>query len=543
MAASALERGRQAYARRAWKDSYELLQRADEALPLETGDLELLATTAFMLGRDDEYLGLLERAHHAHLEAGETLPAVRNAVWMGLILFTRGELGPGGGWIGRAHRLIESEPGDSIERGYLLMPVAYQLEASGDFMSAAAVAAEAASMAARFDHADGFALATHVQGDMLIKAGRVREGLALLDEAMVAVTAGELSPIVTGIVYCSVILTCQGVYELRRAREWTAALTRWCEGQPDVLAFTGRCLVHRAEIMQLNGDWPDALEEAQRAKQRFLETRNEGRVGLALYREAELQRLLGEFGVAEDVYREASRYGWEPQPGLAQLRLAQGRVDSAQSAIRRVLDETTEPLKRAGLLPAYVEIMLTAGEIEAAGRASLELEQLADQYESAMLDGMVAHARGAVLLAEGDAPASLAALRRAVDVWRELEAPYEVARTRELVGLACRALGDDDAATLELDAARARFEQLKAAPDVQRLDARHAPEGPPRHGLTARELDVLRLVATGRSNKQIAAELVISEHTVARHVQNIFAKLDVSSRTAAASFAFERQLV
>ena len=543
MAASALERGRQAYGRRAWQDSYELLQRADDASPLETGDLELLATTAFMLGRDDEYLSLLERAHHAHLEAGETLPAVRNAVWMGLILLTRGELGPGGGWIGRAHRLIESEPGDSIERGYLLMPVAFQHEASGDFMSAAAVAAEAASMASRFDHADGFALATHVQGDMLIKAGHVREGLALLDEAMVAVTAGELSPIVTGIVYCSVILTCQGVYEVRRAREWTAALTRWCDGQPDVLAFTGRCLVHRAEIMQLNGDWPDALEEAQRARERFLETRNEGRVGLALYREAELQRLLGEFGVAEDVYREASRFGWEPQPGLAQLRLAQGRVDFARSAIRRVLDETTEPLKRAGLLPAYVEIMLTAGEVEAAGRASLELEQLADQYESAMLDGMVAHARGAVLLAEGDAPASLAALRRAVDVWRELEAPYEVARTRELIGLACRALGDDDAATLELDAARAGFEQLRARPDVERVAALLAPEYRPSHRLTTRELDVLRLVASGKSNKQIAAELVISEHTVARHVQNIFAKLDVSSRTAAASFAFEHQLL
>jgi ATP/maltotriose-dependent transcriptional regulator MalT len=543
VAASALERGRQAYARRAWKDSYELLQRADDAAPLETRDLALLATSAFMLGRDDEYLSLLERAHHAHLDAGEVLPAVRNAVWMGLILVSRGEMGPGGGWIGRAQRLIESEPGDSIERGYLLMPLAYQHEASGDFMSAAAVAADAASMAVRFGHADGFALATHIQGDMLIKAGRVREGLSLLDEAMVAVTAGELSPIVTGIVYCGVILTCQGVYEVRRAREWTAALTRWCEGQPDVLAFTGRCLVHRAEIMQLNGDWRDALEEAQRARQRFIETRNEGRVGLAVYREAELQRLVGNFEDAEDAYREASRCGWEPQPGLAQLRLAQGRVDVALSTIRRVLDETTEPLKRAGLLPACVEITLAAGDVDAAGLASLELEQLADRYESTMLDGMVAHARGAVLLAEGDARASLAALRRAADVWRELEAPYEVARTRELVGLACRALGDDDAATLELDAARAAFEKLKAAPDAIRVAALTTTAHAPAHGLTAREVEVLRLVASGRSNKQIASELVISEHTVARHVQNIFAKLDVSSRTAAVSFAFEHELV
>jgi DNA-binding NarL/FixJ family response regulator len=538
-----LERGRDAYARRAWRDAYEHLATADEAEPLATNDLELLATTAFMLGRDDEYLSLLERVHHAHLEAGETLPAVRNAIWMGLILVTRGEMGPGGGWIGRAQRLIESEPGDSIERGYLLMPLAFQHEASGDFMSAAAVAADAASIATRFGHADGFALATHVQGAMLIKAGRVREGLALLDEAMVAVTARELSPIVTGIVYCGVILACQDVYEVRRAREWTAALTRWCEGQPDVLAFTGRCLVHRAEILQLNGDWPDALEEAQRARQRFIDTRNEGRVGLAAYREAELQRLVGKFEDAEDAYREASRYGWEPQPGLAQLRLAQGRVDVALSTIRRVLDETTEPLRRAGLLPAYVEIMLAASDVEAASRASLELEQLADRYESAMLDGMVAHARGAVLLAEGDARASLAALRRAADVWRELEAPYEVARTRELVGLVCRALGDDDTATLELDAARKAFEQLEAGPDAARVEAHMAPARSSPHGLTPRELDVLRLVASGRSNKQIAAALVISEHTVARHVQNIFAKLDVSSRTAAASFAFEHELV
>jgi len=543
VATTDVELGREAYARRAWRVAHEHLATADEAQPLAADDLELLATTAFMLGRDDEYLRLLERAHHSHLEAGETLPAVRNAVWMGLILLTRGEMGPGGGWIGRAQRLVERVPGDSIERGYLLMPLAFQHEATGDFESGAAVAAEAASMAERFGHADGFALATHAQGAMLIKAGRVQEGLALLDEAMVAVTARELSPIVTGIVYCGVILACQEAFEVGRAGEWTAALTRWCEGQPDVLAFTGRCLVHRAEILQLNGDWPDALEEAQRAKQRFIDTRNEGRVGLALYREAELQRLLGEFEDAETAYREASRYGWEPQPGLAQLRLAQGSVEAALSTIRRVVDESTEPLKRVGLLPAYVEIMLAAGNVEAASRASLELEQLAERYESAMLTGMVAFSRGAVLHAEGDANAALAALRRAADVWQQLEAPYEVARTRELIGLACRALRDDDAATLELDAARAAFEELRAQPDFERVAAHLAREYGSSHGLTPRELDVLRLVAAGRSNKQIATELVISEHTVARHVQNIFAKLDVTSRTAAASFAFEHQLV
>jgi DNA-binding CsgD family transcriptional regulator len=538
-----LERGREAYAGRAWKDAHAHLSSADECAPLHAGDLELLATAAYMLGREDDYLRALERAHHAYLDGGVTARAFRCAFWIGMTFALRGEPAQASGWLGRAERLLDDGNPHIVERGYLLMPLVFQHEAAGDYVAAATVAGEAAALAEQFDEADGFALSIHSQGQMLIKAGSVREGLALLDEAMVAVTTRELSPIATGIVYCGVILACQEVYEVGRAREWTAALTRWCEGQPDVLAFTGRCLVHRAEILQLNGDWPDALAEAQKARQRFIATRNEGRVGLALYREAELQRLLGNFEDAEDAYREASRYGWEPQPGLAQLRLAQGSVEAALSTIRRVLDETTEPLTRVGLLPAYVEIMLAAGRLDDASRASLELEQLAERYESAMLTGMVAFARGAVLLAEADAQGALAALRRAADIWQQLDAPYEVARTRELVGLACRALGDDDAAVLELDAARAAFEQLRARPDVGRVVAHLAPVHRSSHGLTSRELDVLRLVASGRSNKQIAAELVISEHTVARHVQNIFAKLGVSSRTAAASFAFEHQLV
>ena len=496
-----------------------------------------------MLGRDHEYLDTLERAHDVYLQRGEPLRAFRCAFWCGMILMTRGEVGPGSAWIGRAQRLCEGQPSDSAERAYLLMPLALRHEAAGEFEKAAAVAGEASALAERFGEADGFALASYTQGYMLIQAGRVPEGLAVLDESMLAAMRGDLSPMTTGIVYCGVILACQEVFEARRAQEWTAVLTEWCEGQPDVVAFTGRCLVHRAEILQLGGAWPDALEEARKARQRFIEAENLRRVGLAFYREAELERLLGDFEAAERAYREASHHGWDPQPGLAQLRLAQGRVDAATASIQRVLGETTELLKRAVLLPACVEIMLAAGDADAATVACLELEELAERFESAMLGAMVAYARGAVERARGDSTAALGLLRHALETWQELEAPYEVARTRELIGLACRALGDEEAASLELDAARTTFEELKAAPDAARVAASLAPAGTSRHGLSAREVEVLRLVAAGRSNRQIAAELVISQHTVARHLQNIFRKLDVSSRTAAASFAFEHELV
>lgn len=541
MTAGDLERGREAYRARAWKDAHAALSTADDASPLGVDDLELLATSAYMLGRDHEYVAVLDRAHRGYLEASDRQSAIRCAVWCGLILMTRGEAGPGSAWIGRAQRLFEREKEDSPARGYLLMPLMFQHEAAGDFEAAAAVAAEAAEIAERYGDRDGFALASHGQGHMLIKAGRVREGLARMDDAALAVTGGELSPITTGIVYCGVIIACQEAFEVRRAAEWTAALTRWCDGQPDVVAFTGRCLVHRAEIMQLRGAWAEAIQEARRARQRFLEVESLSRAGLAVYREAELQRLLGDFKAAEQAYREASRHGWDPQPGLAQLRLAQGRVDAALSSIRRALDEAGEPLRRAVLLPAFVEIVLAAGDVEAARGACDELDELADRYQSAMLGAMVAHARGAVHLAGGDARRALPILRQAGEVWQELGAPYEIARTRELVGLACRELEDHEAAALELEAARATFGKLSAQPDERRVSVL-AGGAAPAHGLTRRELEVLRLVAAGRSNRQIAGELVISEHTVARHLQNIFAKLDVSSRTAAASFAFAHEL-
>jgi DNA-binding CsgD family transcriptional regulator len=533
-----LERARGAYAGRAWLEAYEAFARAEAERPLDVEDLELQSMSLLMLARDDEAVAVLERAHHLYLARDETLQAVRMATWIGMNLAYRGAVGPATGWLGRAQRLLETWPQESAEHGLLLVPLVFRHEANGEFEAAAAVAHEAAAIGERFADHDLVAMALHAEGHMLVLAGRVQEGLALLDESMVIVTTHDLWPFVVGIVYCGVILACQDAFEVGRAREWTRALTEWKEQQPQLVAFTGRCLVHRAEILQLGGSWGDALAEARLAEQRFAETGNPA-VGVAHYREAELLRLQGDFDAAEEAYREASRCGWEPQPGLAQLRLAQGKVDAALATVRRASAEIGEPLKRAALLPAYVEIALAADAVEESRAPCLELQALAERYESPMLGAMAAYAQGAVRLAEGDARGALASLREAQRVWLGLDAPYEVARTRELLGKACSALGDDEAAALELAAARGLFEHLGAAPDLARFEA----PGQPSHGLSRRELEVLRLVATGKSNREIASTLVISEHTVARHLQNIYAKLGLSSRAAATAFAFEHELV
>jgi DNA-binding NarL/FixJ family response regulator len=540
-----VERGRAAYANGAWNEAFESLASADRAAPLGAGDLELLARASYMLGRDDDYIGGLERAHHAHLEAGEVGPAARCAFWIGHNLLFRGERGRASGWFSRGRRLLEAADEDCVDRGYLLIPVWLEQMGEGDYAAAHATAAEAAELGERFGDPDLLWLARDDQGSALIRQGSVAEGLRLVDEVLVAATAGELSPIVTGIVYCNTIAFCRDAYELRYAQEWTEALSRWCDRQPQMVAHNGLCLVHRAEIMQLRGAWEEALVESRRAAERFTRgVLNQLACGKAHYRQGEVHRLRGELEAAVDAYREASRCGFEPQPGLALLRLTQGDVDAATAAIRRAVGETTQPLKRVALLPAYVEIMLAAGELERARGACRELEEIAERQAGDVLGAMAAHAGGAIALAEADAANALTALRRALEVWRELPAPYEVARIRLLIGSACRMLGDEDTANLELEAAREVFTELGAASDLAAIDSIEGPSSDADlHGLTPREAEVLRLVAAGRSNRDIAAALVISEHTVARHLQNVFAKLGVSSRTAATAFAFEHDLV
>ena len=353
-----------------------------------------------MLGRDDDHARGLERAHQHHVEEGEQILAARCACWIGLNPALRGEIAQASGWFARAQRLLAAPEADCVEHGYLMIPAMMQQEAEGDFEDAYATAAGAVDLGERFRDSDLISIALHVQGRARLKQGRIGEGLPLLDEAMVAVTAGELSPIATGIVYCSVIEACQEALELARAREWTLALARWCEGQTDLVSFTGKCLMHRAEIKQASGEWHDALTETQRACSRFREDANDSAFAMTMYRQGEILRVQGELGQAEDAYARAAEGGCEPQPGLALLRLAQGDARAALAAIGRVLGETSEPLARAGLLPAFVEITLALGEIEDARGAAVELERLAEGSKNDTLLAIAAYARGAVALEE-----------------------------------------------------------------------------------------------------------------------------------------------
>ena len=534
-----MSRGRECFERRAWADAVAELSAADE---LEPDDLERLATAAFLAGQDDLSAETWERAHQERLRDGDVLRAARCSGQLIFLLLTTGEFARAAGWLARTRRLLEDAPDECAEQGHLLIPDAFQHAVTGDWATAYTIAGRAAEIGDRCGDIDLVTLARNLQGRALIAQGRIGEGMGLLDEVMVAVVADEVSEIVAGAVYCSVIEACQEVLDLRRARQWTAALTHWCDTQPDLVPFSGNCLVHRAEIMQLHGAWPDALDAARQASERFLQ-RGQPAAGAAFYQQAEVHRLRGEFAQAEAAYLEASRWGREPQPGLARMRLIQGQLDAASAAIRRVVDAAQDRMARSRLLGAHVEIMLAADDVPAARAAADELSGIAGAFDTPLLLAHAAQANGAVLLLEGNPQAALGALRTAWATWQELEVPYEAARTRVLVGLACRALGDEESAEMELDAADWIFGRLGAVPDRARAQSLSGKAAKPAGGLTARELEVLRHVAAGKTNRVIAADLFLSEKTVARHVSNIFTKLGVPSRAAATAYAYEHDLV
>jgi DNA-binding CsgD family transcriptional regulator len=509
---------------RAWADEYARLSAAE---PLHGLDLDRLAEAAYLVGQDEESVDAWARAHRDWARAGDRRHAARAACRAAFVLLNNGDETRGGAWIDKARRSLD---GDCAELGLLHYLEGLRGTFGGDAAVGRVQFSRATEIGERFDDVEVTTLARIGLGRCLIILGDIAEGLALLDEAMIAVTGGELSPTLIGDAYCTVIEGCRDTFELHRSQVWTAELSRWCDRQQALVPYRGQCLVHRAEILQLRGAWPEAMVEAERA-------RTGGAVGAAWYQLAELHRLRGEESAAEQAYREASGFGREPQPGLAQLRLAQGRVDIAVAAIRRAVAEARDRALLVRLLPVHVEVLLAAGALEPARAACRELEEITAEHRNPVLDAVVSHARGAVDLAGHDAAAALISLRHAATVWRELDAPYETARARVLIGQACRKLGDDDAADLELAAARDVFTRLGAAPDLARL----APHGA--HGLTPRELEVLRLLATGDTNRTIGRQLVISERTVDRHVSNILAKLGLPSRAAATAYAYEHRLV
>jgi len=521
-----------------WGEDYAALSAADADGGLSAEELERLAVAAFLLGREGEVPALRERAYEAYLERGLAEQAAECGFWLGFHLDLRGDVAQAAGWAARVRRLIPDDP-ESRLGGRLQQRDAVGVMFAGDAVSALPIFEESARVAARWNDLDGFVLAGLGCGRCLAMLGRTAEAAEAYDEVMVHVVAGRVAPQVTGLAYCSIVAACMEWFDLRRAQEWTVTFAAWAAREVGMLAYRGTCLVHRAEILQLRGAWPEAAAEAQRACE-ALDVTRESALGGAHYRIAELARLQGRLAAAEQAYARAGALGAEVQPGLALLRLAQRRPDAAAAGLDRALAEHQLPRLRTMLLAARVEVAIAAGDLETAGRCADELAGVAAAGTAAYLRATGEHAAGALLLAQGDPAAALPRLRRAWSLWQEVDSPYDAARSRVLVARACSALGDEDASRMELAAARAVFDELGALPD---LTATSAEFDTTAGLLTAREREVLRLLATGASNRAIAERLVLSEKTVARHVSNLFGKLEVRGRAAATAYAYEHGLV
>jgi DNA-binding CsgD family transcriptional regulator len=540
-APTALDRGRAAYREHRWSEAIAELERAEHDGAITAEDLEHLATAQILVGHTQEGVDTLTRAHEAFLDAEDVPGATRCAAWLGMQFMDLGDRARSTGWFARAQRLVEADPRSGASAGFLLVPEALGAMYAGDATRAAEAFGRAAEFAGRFGDADLLALSHLGLGQARIMIGEPEAGLILLDEVMVAVTAGEISPIPSGIVYCAVLQSCRLAFDLRRAEEWTRALDHWCRARPDMVAFSGQCQAQRAALFILHGAWGDAVAAAQAAQERAERGDRDARFS-AWYQDGEVQRLRGEPTRAESSYERAAETGWDPQPGLALLHLAQGRTEVAQSLIRGAVDRA-DPAERRWMLPAAVEIELAAGDVAAARRVADELAVEQRTSPMPMMRALVDQAEAAVRLDEGDAGAAVVLARQAWARWRELDVPYEAARCRVLAARAFRALDDDPSASMEFDAARAVFADLGARPALAAIDALMASDSSDRAGgLTARETEVLRLVAEGKTNRLIALDLYLSEKTVARHLSNIFAKLGVSTRSAATAYAYQHGL-
>lgn len=536
-----LERARHAAQRGSWVEAFELFAQLDPS-ELDPVDLEAIADAAWWCCRIDDSISMRLKAYAGYLAADE----LRRAGFTAWLLFAdygiKGESSVASGWLKRAHRHLTAHP-DCVERGFVAVSDSDVARTNGDLEQAREHAELAVELGERCGSLDLHAMGLQTLGRVLISRGDMTEGLAMLDEAMTLVVGQRLSPLFTGWVYCAVVGACMERADLGRASEWTDAAMAWCGSISDLTPYHGVCRMHRVEIAALRGDWQRAESEALRTVEE-MQGLEEHVVGEALYAIGEINLRRGDLSAAEEWFMRAHGHGRDPQPGLATVRCTQGKLDAAAAGLRGSLASTLEPsLQRARLLATHVDVSIAANDLATAEEAVEKLELVVSETPTTLLEAIAVTARASLYLAEGNIDETLQHARRAWALWQQLKLPYDAARVRVVIGLASKRAGDLDRAQIELEAARAAFERLGA-----RLDARAVAE----HlndatdlpcGLSSRELEVLRLVAAGKTNRQIAGSMVISEHTVSRHLQNIFRKLGVSSRAAATAFAFEHALV
>ncbi len=536
---SDLDAGRAAVADRRWADAWELLARVDASEQLGGSDLELLATAALLRGEAQASIEALSRAYAAHLSAGDTAGAARSAGWLALNLIEQGDFTNSVLWAARAMRIVNAMPEPGALAGFVRMAPAVGQLGSGNNAEAVHAFEEVLAIAEREADRELATLARLGLGKSLIESGAVSEGLGRLDQAMTSIAAGDVAPLPTGVIVCGAVSDAILAFDLDRAAAWTGVLGRWCIEQPQLIAFSGQYRALEAGLLLVRGAWTEASAAVELALSRFRAGDYRAIWG-APYQHAELSRLRGAFHSAEESYRRAGESGWEPQPGLSLLHLALGRARRAQDEIRRSA-AGADPLTRRYLLPAVAEVEIAAGDHDAARRAVEELRDASGTSATPMLDATIAATDARVLLAEGRTADALDAARTAVRGWDLVGAPYEAARSRVLAGRALHTIGEGEAAREEFDAARTVFLALGAEPAVAELAG---VMGDRRAGaLTGRELEVLRLVSTGLTNRGIGERLSLSEKTVARHLANIFAKLGITSRAAATAYAYENGLV
>jgi class 3 adenylate cyclase len=473
---AALAQAAEAMARQAWDEAYQLLSGADRSGGLDVDTLPVLADAAYLAGHPERALDAWERVHAANVKSGDMAAAAASAVRVAFFLVDAGLMRPLRGWLRRAEQLLEGQAQSAVN-GEVAMIRAFASLNSGALDEALEWSRRALDIATRFDDPQTKALARLAEGRTLIYTGHPAEGLAILDEVVTTATAGELNPMIGGLAYCVSVCCWQALADYERAAEWTEAMQRWCDRHA-VGSFHGRCRVHRAELLRLRGASREAEEEARGAREE-MRVYARGELGWPTYEIGHIRLRLGDLAGAEEAFLEAHEFGWDPQPGLAMLRLAQGDIEGAARSIRQALEDPMESpsqelppntaLRRAPRLAVQVEIAIAATDLDRARRAAEELAETAETFGTKALRAIAMTARGAVELAEGDPPSARRRYREAVRLWNELDAPYEAARARVGLAEAQRAAGDEDGAVLELRAARSILERLGARVDLQHV--------------------------------------------------------------------------